>query len=276
MVSVDRVCQCLAEIAPLRLAESWDNVGLLVGDRKCEASRIMTCLTISPLVVDEAVDENVHMVVTHHPLPFKPFSRITSDTIAGSMLLRLIRAGVAIYSAHTAFDSAAAGINQQWADQLGLCDVRPLVDLELDGNPANPDPTNLGSGRYGTLVEKESLSEFASRVSKLVSGDHWRCVGSFNRPVRRCAFACGSGGSFLAAAHRKGCDTMVTGEATFHTCLEAESLGISLILIGHYQSERFAMQRLAEQLAAEFPESNVWPSRRESDPISIGISDSLN
>ncbi|MFG0261220.1 MAG: Nif3-like dinuclear metal center hexameric protein, partial [Novipirellula sp. JB048] len=78
--SVDQVCQTLAELAPLRLAESWDNVGLLVGDRQATVARLMTCLTITPAVVQEAIEEGVDLVVAHHPLPFKPLARLTTDT----------------------------------------------------------------------------------------------------------------------------------------------------------------------------------------------------
>jgi len=103
----------------------------------------------------------------------------------------------------------------------------------------------------------------------MVDASNVRVVGDGNAPVHKLAVACGSGGSFLAAARRQGCDAMVTGESTFHTCLEARSSGIGLILVGHYHSERFAMERLAEQLAAEYSDLSVWPSRIESDPIQV-------
>ncbi len=258
-VSLEAICSALARIAPLRLAESWDNVGLLVGDRKQVIATAMTCLTISPDVVDEAVDENVNLLVVHHPLPFQSLQRITTDTIAGSMLLRLIASQVAIYSAHTAFDSAATGINQMWASQLGLEAVEPLV--------VSDDECGEGSGRVGRLREPLTLGKLVQQAAKTVGASCPRQVGDPQLPVTKIGLACGSGGSFLAAARRKGCDAMITGEANFHTCLEAESSGIGLGLLGHYWSERFAMERLAEMISAEFPELTIWPSRREHDPI---------
>ncbi len=265
-ISVDQICQRLAEIAPLRLAESWDNVGLLIGDRKLGVSRVMTCLTITPAVVQEAVDEDVDLLVAHHPLPFKPLSRLTSDTTAGSMLLRLVEARVAVYSAHTAFDSAASGINQLWADRLGVTQTQALIPFEA---AAAENFADLGSGRFGNLGQAIALDELARSAASAVGAEHVRRVGHADQPVRRVAFACGSGGSFLAAAKRKGCDALVTGEATFHTCLEAESLQVGLVLLGHYWSERFAMEWLAEHLAANLEELTIWPSSLESDPIQI-------
>ncbi len=260
MASIDAICQALARIAPLRLAESWDNVGLLVGDRSESAERVIVCLTITPAVVDEALSDNANLIVVHHPLPFKPLQRITTDSIAGSMLLRLIRSGVAIYSAHTAFDSASEGINQMWADALQLQDIQPLVAAEQDDH-------GLGSGRCGKLSKPMSLQSLVVAAANQVGATAPRRVGDADQIVNKVAFACGSGGSFLAAARRRGCDALITGEATFHTCLEAESSRIGLGLLGHYWSERFAMQRLAEQLASEFSELSIWASRGESDPI---------
>ncbi|MEO1524221.1 MAG: Nif3-like dinuclear metal center hexameric protein [Planctomycetota bacterium] len=260
-IPLDSVCQSLASIAPLRLAESWDNVGLLIGDRTAGVERVMTCLTLTPSVVDEAIDEGADLVVVHHPLPFRPVSRINSDSIAGTMLWRLIRNGVAVYSAHTAFDSAADGINQQWAESLALDRIGPMVDPD--------EGKELGSGRVGVLAEPMEARELIRKCLVHAGGDlkKLRGVGPLDRKVRKVGFACGSGGSFVAAAHRRGCELLITGEATFHQCLEAESLEMAMGLLGHYHSERFAIENLATRLGGELAELSIWPSKREGDPI---------
>ena len=276
MTSLEHVCGELSKIAPLRLAESWDNVGLLVGDRSQNIDRVITCLTITQSVLDEVLGQSVDLVVTHHPLPFRPIQRLTSDQVSSALLLKLIRAGVAVYSAHTAFDSAASGINQLWADSLGLINVRPLVDLP-ETSATNPsiketDSTAaavLGSGRYGDLPTPMPFGELVRRASKTGGACSPRIVGASERMVTRVAIACGSGGSFLGAASRRGCDAMVTGEATFHNCLETEAMGISLGLLGHYASERFAMEILANRLSETLPELKIWASRLERDPIQL-------
>src|SRR5205809_4480925 len=144
MTTVADVCTFLDDFAPPTLAAEWDNVGLLVGDRSQKVERVMTCLTITPDAAAEAVRERADLIVTHHPLPFKPLKRLTAEQPAGRILLDLIRAGVAIYSPHTAFDSAAAGINQQLAEGLGISRIEPL------------DPTT-GAGRWGEFSEAETL-----------------------------------------------------------------------------------------------------------------------
>ncbi len=272
-VPLASLCGVLGELAPLGLAESWDNVGLLVGDRGRTAQRVMTCLTVTPAVVEEAREQRADLVVSHHPLPFKPLGRITADTVAGGLLLRLAESGVAVYSAHTAFDSAAEGINQQWADLLGLSETRPLHEFASDGvgvaqaeSAATGAPV-AGSGRYGRVSRPMTLEELVRQASAEVGATAARRVGPAAQPVTKVALACGSGASFLSAAHRRGCDALLTGEASFHSCLEAEALGIGLGLLGHYPSERFSMEWLATELAARLPGLHVWASRRESDPI---------
>lgn len=261
-MKLDAICQALAQVAPLRLAEDWDNVGLLVGDRASEVDRVMTCLTITPDVVDEAVDRHAGLIVAHHPLPFQPLKKMTSDTVTGAMLLKAVRAGIAIYSAHTAFDSAADGINQAWAEAMGVRSPSPLSAIDSEADPS------IGSGRYGVLPNAIELGELVRLAAKAAQCQSVRLVGDPSHRVTKVAFACGSGGSFLAAACKHGCDAMITGEATFHVCLEARSRGIGLLLLGHYQSERFAMERLSHTLAKTLPELSVWPSEVESDPLS--------
>jgi dinuclear metal center YbgI/SA1388 family protein len=257
--TIKQLSQFLDQFAPTRLAEDWDNVGLLVGDHAAEVERIMTCLTVTPETVAEAIERGVQLVVTHHPLPFQGLKRITTDTIPGRLLWELIRAGVAIYSPHTGFDSATDGINQNLARKFGLNAIEPL-------KPILNDPESLGAGRIGQ-IENVKLKALLEHAKSEFSLGHVQYIGDLNQDCRQVAIACGSGGSFLSAAIEKGCDTFVTGEASFHTCLEARARMVSLILLGHYTSERFAVERLATELQATFPALTVWPSQAESDPI---------
>ena len=262
MTTLREICQFLDDFAPPHLAEEWDNVGLLVGDPEQPIERIMTCLTITPASAAEAVRERADLIVTHHPLPFKPLKRLTSDHTPGRLLLQIARAGIAVHSPHTAFDSAAAGINQQLAEGLGLSVIAPLVPLPDDaGRPP------LGSGRFGKLSQPLPLVELATRLKQFLRIDRLQAVGNLRTPIETAAVACGSAGSFLEPAIRAGCQLLVTGETSFHTCLEAEANNVALLLAGHYASERFAVERLAEVLAFQFAGLTVWASRDEREPL---------
>jgi len=257
MLTVAEITAFLEQFAPPRLAAEWDNVGLLVGDPARAIGRLMTCLTITPASAAEAIDQRADLIVAHHPLPFRAMKRLTTETLAGRLLLNLIAARIAVFSPHTAFDSAAAGINQRLAEALGLNAIRPLV----------PDPDGLGAGRWGRLPEPITLGQLADRVKRSLAVDRLQRVGDADQSIRAVAIACGAAGELLPAAQQAGCQAMLLGEARFHTCVEAEAAGIALVLPGHFASERFAVESLANVLAQQFPELEVWASRDERDPI---------
>ncbi|MBV9122182.1 MAG: Nif3-like dinuclear metal center hexameric protein [Planctomycetes bacterium] len=126
MATVAGFVDILEGFAPLHQAAEWDNVGLLLGDPAAEVRRVLTCLTVTPESAAEAVAEGAQLVVTHHPILFRPVQRLTTTTAQGRMLLSLARAGVAVYSPHTAFDNTVGGINDTLARRLGLLDLAPL------------------------------------------------------------------------------------------------------------------------------------------------------
>jgi putative NIF3 family GTP cyclohydrolase 1 type 2 len=111
------------------------------------------------------------------------------------------------------------------------------------------------------------LDELSRRCAAFLQITGVQIVGEMNNTCNRVAIACGSGGELLAAARQAGCDCFVTGETRFHTCLEAQSAGISLVVTGHYASERFAVEALAETLRREYPQIKCWASKRERDPL---------
>ncbi|HEY5312186.1 MAG TPA: Nif3-like dinuclear metal center hexameric protein [Pirellulales bacterium] len=262
MTTIADIAAFLQRFAPAALAEEWDNVGLLAGDRQQPAQRVMTCLTITPDVVAEARQRRAELIVSHHPLPFRALKRITTDDDVGRLLWQLAGAGTAIYSPHTAFDSAANGINQQLAEGLGLIEIAPLVT-----KPGSEGQAALGAGRHGRLATRLDLESLALSVKQFLRIEQVQLVGRPTGAIERVAVACGSGGEFLESALAAGCQCLVTGETSFHTCLAAEAAGCALVLAGHYATERFAVERLAEVLAKEFSDLDVWASRAERDPL---------
>ncbi len=364
VTTVSDISEWLEGFAPSRLAESWDNVGLLWGDPAAACERIMTCLTVTPDSADEAVDERADLIVSHHPVLFKAVRSIRADRNETAFLWRLARAGVAIYSPHTAFDNTVGGINDGLARRLGLVDVEPLrptpprstykvvvfcpksdrepvlaaafaagagrigaygecsfsspgVGTFFGGESTNPavgqrgrresvrewrvevicTPENLqdvltairashsyeepaidvypmqpaiggpGVGRLGRLSSPESLGEFAQRVARELQSTGLQFVGDPDRRIERVAIGCGAGDDFLLDAVRGGADLLLTGEARFHRALEAEALGIGLVLAGHHATERPGVEDLAARLVDAFPGVHTWASRRERDPL---------
>jgi dinuclear metal center YbgI/SA1388 family protein len=258
MATVADIAAFLETFAPPRLAEEWDNVGLLVGTRAGAVKKMMVCLTITPASSAEAVDAGADLIVTHHPLPFHAVKRLTDETTAGKTLLQLIAAQIAVCSPHTAFDSTAEGINDLLARGLELQQIAALI----------PQTDGQGTGRWGKLDDTLPLGAIADRLKRFLKIERLQIVGDDQRSVQTVAIGCGAADELLSAAMNKNCDVMVLGEARFHTCLEAEAANVALLLPGHFASERFAVEQLALRLAREFPTVEVWASRREADPLS--------
>jgi dinuclear metal center YbgI/SA1388 family protein len=157
-------------------------------------------------------------------------------------------------------------------DRLGavLGAIRSAHSYEepaLDVYPLHPVVEGPGIGRQGRLPDARTLREFARQVSSVLGAGGLQVVGSPDRPVERVAIACGAGDDFLVDAARVGADVLLTGEARFHRALEAESIGIGLIVAGHHATERPGVEDLAIRISAAFPALTVWPSRREADPL---------
>jgi dinuclear metal center YbgI/SA1388 family protein len=266
MATLADVTAALEHLAPLRLAADWDAVGLLLGSRRPAIDRVMTCLTLTEAVAREAVRERVDLVVSHHPLPFRPVARITDDSPTGRVLLDLLGSGIAVWSSHTAWDSAAGGINDQLAEWMQLGKVVPL----------EPDPIEpaVGVGRAGDAPAGVSVADLArSLVAALAAADRsvtltgCQIAGDTARSAGRVGIVCGSGGEMVAAVQAAGCTTLVTGEIKLHDALAALAAGVSVIAVGHHASERFSMGVLATRLAARLPGLTSFASQTDVDPL---------
>lgn len=262
MPALATVIEALEAIAPLRLAAPWDAVGLLVATRRPAIGRILTCLSITPAIVREAVAERIDLVVAHHPLPFKPVARLVDASLPGSLLLDLAAAGIGVWSAHTAWDSAAGGINDQLAALLGLADVRPLV-------PDAVDPT-VGTGRGGLPngpATATTVAALATRLCRALSVGGAHVVGDPGRPAGRVGIVCGSGGECLPLVAAAGCRTFVTGELRLHDALAADHADVAVVAVGHQASEQFGMQSLGRRLVAALPGLECIESHADRDPL---------
>jgi len=127
-VPLSEVCAILERIAPLRLAQSWDNVGLLAGDERAAVRRVLLCIDLTHGVVQEAVARRVELVVAYHPPIFRPITRVLGHSGGtDAHVFRCVAAGIAVYSPHTALDAAEGGTNDVLA---GLCGARETQPIE--------------------------------------------------------------------------------------------------------------------------------------------------
>ena len=234
--------ELLGKMAPIYLAESWDNPGLLVGRKDKEIKKIITALDVTDGVIDEAVDFGADIIVTHHPLIFRPLKNITDLSLTGSKVLRLIENGINHYAMHTNLDTAFGGTNDTLCGVLGLIDVEPLaISCEQDGKPN-------GLGRIGYLPNKTTFGDFASFVKKALGLKNVTVVGDKNKIVSKAGLCTGAGFEFIDEASANGCDVYITSDVKFHDGQKAADMGMCLIDATHYGTENIIVPVLKEYI----------------------------
>lgn len=247
MTTVQQLYEAMQRIAPLELAESWDNPGLLV-DCAGEVTRVLVTLDITPEVVAEAAAKHCEAIVAHHPVIFDPLKKLGPQDVP----FQLVRAGISAICMHTNLDAAPGGVNDVLADLLRIENRRDFAD---------------NCGRIGTLnvpTTAQQLAETCSRMlhthSKFVEADH---------PVEKLAEVSGAGGSYLQQAIDEGADCLVTGEAAHHIAILAKQKGVGLVVAGHWGTEHPVVFALADALTERLPkEVTVAPSLADVDPYS--------
>lgn len=255
MTTVQQVYEEMQRIAPLELAESWDNPGLLV-DCGGTVQKVLVTLDITPEVVEEAARKHCEVIVAHHPVIFSPLKKIGPQDVP----CQLVRAGISAICMHTNLDAAEGGVNEVLAGIFGMKNLETFAD---------------GCGRVGE-IELNSVKGLAYQVQKELAS---RCNLPENGPavqiklvdngrmVKRLAVISGAGGSMFEDALAVGADCLLTGEANHHAAIDAVRLGLSLVAAGHYATEFPVCAAIADRLRAAFPELEVRVSGENRDPF---------
>ena len=258
-MNIKNVIDALERFAPLPLQDDYDNSGLQVGTTETEVSGVLVCLDVTRQVVDEAMRNGCNMIISHHPLLFRPLKKLTDDNI-GSIVMDAVRAGITIYASHTNLDNASNGVNMRIANVLGLTDVRPL-DEQPDGN---------GAGIIGLFKEPMTVQELLAQIKEKFGVACIRHNGSLGRKISRMA-VCGGAGAFLAdKAVEQGADAFMTGEIGYHRFFGYDGV-IKLIETGHFESEQFTVDLIADILKESFPELKVIKTANKTNPINYYI-----
>lgn len=258
--TVAELALVMEQLAPLRFAEPWDNVGLLTGDPSAPLERALLTIDYTDAVADEAEAWGASAVIAYHPPIFKGLTRL----LAGTPIVRAVQRGIAIYSPHTALDVAAGGTNDTLADLLGLQDVRAVRPGSVAGS--------LGMGRIGE-ISPVPLADFLVRVGRALLLPHLLVAGPRDRAgelvIDRVAVGAGSCGDLLEAAVRLGAKAFVTGEVRHHDALAAIRAGLVVVATLHSNSERSTLEELRSRLAMRLPGAQFMVSERDADPFRV-------
>ena len=257
LMKIKEVAEALERFAPLPLQESYDNAGLQIGLTDADASGVLLCLDVTEEIIEEAKREGCNLIIAHHPLLFRGLKCIADRNMVERCVRRAILAGITIYAAHTNLDNAEGGVNFAIAERLCLQNVRFLQPLPSGAG---------GSGIIGELPECFSPLDFLHLVKREFQVDALQHNALPARSVKRVALCGGSGDFLLNEAIKQGADAFLTGEMGYHQFFGYDHQ-ILIAALGHYQSEQFTVQLMANILRDAFPNLRIVETSINTNPI---------
>ncbi|MBR2561012.1 MAG: Nif3-like dinuclear metal center hexameric protein [Eubacterium sp.] len=256
----DEILKKLEEEYPLECAEDWDNPGLLVGHRNQKIQKILVALDATEEIIQQAIDSDADMIITHHPLLFHSIRNVNDDSFLGRRLLALIENGIACYAMHTNFDVLGMALLNEQQLELKNTHVLDVTD-ESDG-------VVEGIGRVGEWEEPRSLMQAAEFVHTKLGLDAVRCYGleqSLRSPepekIHRVAVCGGSGKSVIEPAIEESAQVLITGDIDYHTAIDALAQGLYIIDAGHYGTEYGFIAYMANKIRKLFPDIETEEAR---------------
>ncbi len=246
--------EAMEKLAPISLAEDYDNVGLLVGDPMKPASKILVGLELTDKLLSQAIEKKVSLVLVHHPLIFRPLKSIVSSDPVSRRVISLIENGIGCYAAHTNLDAADGGLNDYVMKLLGI--------QQIEG-------PNEGIVRYGRVKEMDFL-DFVSIIKERLHLDVARYVGDPKKRIEKIGLCTGSGMSLFREALSEKVDVFITGDIKYHEAMMALDEEVCLIDATHFASEIVVKHLLYDFLNTSFKEGiQVIMGDVEKSPFQI-------
>lgn len=239
----------LEELSPLSYAADWDNPGLMVGRLDKPVSKVYIALDATDAAIGKAIEYDCDMIITHHPMIFKPIKSVTEENFIGRRILRLARHDMCCYAMHTNFD--VMGMADAAADMMHLNSPK-VLDVTYED-----EVSKEGFGRVGMLSESMTLQECAEYVKRVFKLDAVKVYGDLQAIVNKCAISPGGGGSVINAAIKSKANVFVTGDIDYNPGIDAVAQGMAIIDAGHFGTEKLFMPYIRDYLRRELPTLGV-------------------
>ncbi len=261
MITIKDIAKSLEDWAPPLAAESYDNVGLLVGYPHLELSGVLLNLDMTEEVVLEAIKLGANMVIAHHPIWFTARKQLIGQDYISRAIMTAIKHDIALYACHTNLDNIRTGVNMRISAQLGLKNL-----TFLRPKPSNQEGGLYGSGQIGYLPQAISKQDFLHLVKDTFNCGGIRYADCKKEWIHKVA-VCGGAGSFLTSdAIKQGADAFITADISYHKFFDNERK-VLLLDIGHYESEQYTSNLICEYLLEKFPKFAVHLSKIKTNPV---------
>lgn len=227
---------------PSSLSCEWDNDGIMCADNLLrEVKRVLIALDVTESVVDYATENGFDLIISHHPLVFSSQKSLVESKYTQRKLIKLVKAGVSVFSFHIRLDATSGGVNDTLASIVGLENV---VADEVD-------PVGR-IGEYGTEIE---LSTFAENVKSALKTPVVLYNGS--KHVKKVYVVGGDGKSLISRAFATGCDTLLTGRVSYNTIIDARDMGLNIVEAGHFFTENPVCEKIKSDVLSIDPSITV-------------------
>lgn len=244
------IIKILEEKFPLKNAEDWDNVGLLIGDYDSEIKKIQFSLDATLESIEHAKNNNVDMLITHHPTIFKAIKSIKEQEVLGKKIRELIKNDINLYTLHTNLDASREGLNDYVLKKLGIENSKILDKIPEE---------DVGIGRIFSLEKQEKLKDYIEFLKEKLDIENLRVISKdLNTKIKKIAIVNGSAMKYWRKAKSGKADLFITGDVTYHDALDALESNLNIIDFGHYESENFFYEILTELLKEYNVEYTVY------------------
>lgn len=241
MMLLKDIINSLEEKFPKYNAEEWDNVGLLVGSQKQKIKKVQLSIDATEKGIEFAGANGVDLIVTHHPMIFKPIKSVTTVDSTGRKIINLIEKKIALYAMHTNLDSSKDGLNDYVLEKLEVKKAK-IIDI-------NEKDESAGIGRIYTLSSEKTICEYADFVKEKLNIKNIRVISEDKeKSIKKIALINGAGMSYWRKVKSLGADLFITGDISYHEALDARESGLNLLDIGHFESERCFTEILKKEL----------------------------
>ena len=248
----------LEDWCPIKNAEDFDNVGLLVGDNNSNINKALITIDTTEAIIDEAVKLDCNLIITFHPLLYKGHGHLISEEYVTNIILKAINNQINIYAIHTNLDNNPKGVSFQISKKLGLSNLEILMKKE--------ENQSIGMGMVGDLEIGMKETEFLNFLKEKMEISNLRHSNFRGKIIKKVAVLGGSGSFGIEEVLKNNIDCFVTSDLKYHDFFKPNNKTL-LVDIGHYESEKYTKELILEYLNKKIPKFACIIAKTRTNPV---------